>query len=165
MKRALIVAVASLALTLGVAYVATAKGSDETTLTLYGKHKEAVFLDHGASGVSQGDQKIVSWELYNAHGDRVGRYATVVTVMDVGDDRGESIWASSHDTIRLQGGELIGGGMVAYHSQAPTQVSRSPSDVQAITGGTGVYQGVWGEYTYAPAGAGRQRYVLHLHKR
>jgi hypothetical protein len=165
MKRVLIVAVVSVAMTLGVAYVASANGSDDVTLKLYGMNKEAVYLDHGTPGLSQGDQKLISWELYNAKGDRVGRYATVVTVVDIGDDHGESIWASSHDTIRLPGGEIIGGGMVAYHAQVPSQVNRSPSDVQAIVGGSGAYQGVWGEYTYGAAGAGRQVFVFHLHRR
>jgi hypothetical protein len=158
MRPVVLLALAVVAAFVAVA-PATAHRSPDITITAFARNSERKVHDLGELGASQGDVRVVTNELYNRRGQRIGRGSISCVIVEHADDPGEQVLANCTVTFRFAGGELFGGGLVdfeAFHEHA----TRPGLDVNAITGGTGVYEGVYGTATYAGG-----RTVIHLHRR
>jgi hypothetical protein len=118
---------------------------------------ESEYTDLGAKGLSLGDLRVTNVELLNAAGKRVGRVTASCAVIETGDDPGESILMNCTTAFKFAKGEILGGGVVDFES-VDGQLRPAGDDVQALTGGTGRYLGVYGTVRFN-IGEG----VLRLH--
>jgi hypothetical protein len=141
---------------------ASARSASVLTITLYGKNREGVTLDTGTAGTSLGDVRVSNRELFNKHGARVGRSTVDCVYVETGDDPGESVLANCEAVIKLPGGEIVTEGVTAYKN--PTDLTKTPHDFQAVVGGTGIYQGVWGTEEFSLVSPTVTRNVLRLHR-
>jgi hypothetical protein len=154
---AVVVAAALLA-----ASAAFAGAKPDLTFTFFGKNPEGSFVDTGTPGLSQGDVRVTNRELFNRGGQRVGRVTSTCTVVETADDPNEKVLANCLSVFRLAGGEIVTAGIDAFeHVSDPSAV---PTDVDAVVGGTGVYEGVWGTHSFRPISATTTQVVLHLHR-
>jgi hypothetical protein len=113
------------------------------TLTVLTKTREARVVDLKPQGPSHGDMRVLNAPLYNATGKKkVGRLDLFTVLTDPADKSSEKAHVvESVYTYTLPGGEISVQGMGAL----PTLTEPAPSQVDAISGGTGTYAGVRGE--------------------
>jgi hypothetical protein len=165
MKRMAVLLLVAAAASAGSFAIAatTARGQDTLTFSLYGKNLEAAFLDLGPTGVSQGDIRVVNRELFNRHGARVGRVTVTCIIVETGDDPKEHVEGNCSGTFRLAGGEIDVQGIDSF--QAVTTVHTIPANVNAVVGGTGVYQGVYGTLSFRSISPTVAENILRLHRR
>ena len=113
------------------------------TLTVLTKTREAKVVDLDPQGASQGDMRVLNAPLYNATGKKkVGRldlFAVLTDPADVSSEKAHMV--ESTYTYTLPGGEINVQGVAAL----PKLTEPAPSQVDAISGGTGKYAGVRGE--------------------
>ena len=134
--RYLVVACAALA-TAGAATAAlagstSASGTSVHTIHLVGHETQNKFLSQGGYG----DESISSGILDNAAGStQVGNFAGTLTSVN---SATPPLTISTLD-LQLQGGQITVQGFV--------DTSKSPS-VTAVTGGTGIYRGARGEFSF-----------------
>lgn len=114
----------------------------DKSLELTGKTLAAEQVDAGKPGPSLGDQQILTEDVYR-NGKRVGTSDIQCTVVRVQLPKFE---AQCLNTTSLPGGQITAQGIVTSD-----QIEQAPF-VQAVTGGTGVYEGVGGELTVDEAG-------------
>jgi hypothetical protein len=161
MKRvvvlAAVAAVALVAVTTG-----SARNNPTLTLTFTAKNLEAGIVDQPPAGVSLGDVRVINRELFDMAGERTGRLTSTCTVVETGDDPGEKELANCTAVFRLAGGEIVTSGVVAF--ERVSNLQKVPMDVQAVIGGTGVYEGVWGTHTFRQISPTATRIMLHLHR-
>jgi hypothetical protein len=114
-----------------------------STLTVLTKTREARVVDLDPQGASQGDMRILNAPLYNESGkEKVGRLDLFTVLTDPADGSSEKAnMVESTYTYTLPGGEISAQGVAAL----PTLTKPAPSQVDAISGGTGKYVGVRGE--------------------
>jgi hypothetical protein len=115
------------------------------TLTVVGKTPENKVLDIGAQGTSQGDIRVTNAPLYDESGkERIGRFDLFCAITDPADEPSEKAhMAQCTKTFTLPGGQITVQGVEAY----PNLSGLSPG-VNAISGGTGKYEGVRGEQRF-----------------
>jgi hypothetical protein len=150
-----LVAAALLALSLAAAAQPSgaASSSSAKILQLAAVTIQSTTLDLGAPGLSQGDQSIVTRELF-LDGQKVGTSHLVSTVtLAAGPDSQSQAVA----TFALPAGQLTAQGLVT--------ASQTANRVAAITGGTGAYRQVGGYATVTrtgPATAGITLFIRDL---
>jgi hypothetical protein len=112
--------------------------------------REARVVDLGPQGASHGDMRVVNAPLYNASGtERIGRFDLFCVTTDPADEPNEKAnMAECTYTFTLPGGEISVQGVQAY----PKLPELPPGGVDAISGGTGKYTGVRGEYRFETRG-------------
>ena len=118
--------------------------SDEgRTLTILTKTREARVVDLGPQGASHGDMRVLNAPLYNATArKKVGRLDLFTVLTDPADESSEKAHiVESTYTYTLPGGEISIQGIGAL----PALTEPAPSQVDAISRGTGKYSGVRGE--------------------
>jgi hypothetical protein len=107
------------------------------------------FVDVGARGLSAGDENVVSSDLLDRRGKRVGRADIVCTITGAGTRLG----GICNGVLTLRGGQLVG----TFAFGASGAASR-----QAIVGGTGAYAGARGEALVADGPHGTDVIVVEL---
>jgi hypothetical protein len=159
--RILLVALAVVGMALGIIAVLGAVGSASPnntddhrndrgrTLTVVGKNPENKVLDLGAQGPTQGDIRIANARIYDESGkERIGRFDLFCAITDPADEPSEKAhMAQCTKTFTLPGGQISVEGVEAY----PNLSGLAPG-VNAISGGTGKYQGVGGEQRFEVRG-------------
>ena len=113
------------------------------TLTVLTKSRDARVVDLGPQGPTHGDMRVVNAPLYNESGKKkVGRLDLYCVTTDPADESSEKAnMVESTYTYTLPGGEISVQGVGAL----PKLTEPAPSQVDAISGGTGKYAGVRGE--------------------
>jgi hypothetical protein len=111
------------------------------TIHLEAHEKQHVFLDLGPHGPSLGDEEIFAGILDNATGTRpVGIFAGTLTSV------------SSNDVLNVATVDLqLKGGQITVQGLADFTQSRI---VHAVTGGTGIYRGARGEFSFTSSSPG-----------
>jgi hypothetical protein len=134
-------AVLALALVAAVALPSRAAStSSAKTLRLAAVTVQATTLDLGAAGPSQGDESIVTRELF-LNGQKVGTSHLVATVTLVA---GADSQSQAVATFSLPDGQLSAQGLAT--------ASQTANRVAAITGGTGAYRQAGGQVTVTRSG-------------
>ncbi|MGV9346932.1 allene oxide cyclase barrel-like domain-containing protein [Streptomyces spiralis] len=117
---------------------------------LVGKQTQYEEIDLGKKGVSLGDERVVTEDLYR-DGKKVGDHGVVCTYVRV-----EPGLLQCLGTFSLPEGQLAGQALL--HLPAPQSVDL------AITGGTGAYSNARGYITTAPAGTTERHLSVHLER-
>ena len=117
-----------------------ASSSGAKTLQLAAVTIQSTTLDLGAAGLSQGDQSIVTRELF-LDGSKVGtsHLVTTVTLVAGADSQSQTV-----ATFSLPDGQLTAQGLVT--------ASQTTNRLAAITGGTGAYRQAGGQVTVTRTG-------------
>jgi hypothetical protein len=125
--------------------------SGERTFVLVTRQPEVQVLDFPPSGLSEGDTRVFNLAVYNAHNTRqVGRLDGSCQVTDPPDEAGETrIVTQCVKTFVLTGGSITVQGDATF----ATLTNYPYPAVQAITGGTGAYQGARGQVDLVAQGA------------
>jgi hypothetical protein len=121
-------------------------------LTLTGKTLANEQIDVGKPGPSLGDMNVITEDVYRK-GKRVGTSDIACTVVRI---QRPKLAAQCHNTTTLPGGQITAQGIVTSD-----QIEQAPF-VQAITGGTGAYEGAEGELTVDEAGDGPATLTFEL---
>jgi hypothetical protein len=138
--KPLILAVLAAALLAAVALPSRAASSSARTLRLAAVTVQATTLDLGAAGPSQGDESILTRELF-LDGNKVGTAQLVATVtLAAGPDTQSQTVA----TFSLPDGQLTAQGLVT--------AAQTANRLAAITGGTGAYRQAGGYVTVTRTG-------------
>jgi hypothetical protein len=124
----------------------------DRTLTLTGKTLAVEQVDEGKPGPSLGDRQILTEDVYR-NGKRIGASDIECTVVRV---EAPKFAAQCSNTTSLPGGQITAQGIVTSD-----QIEQAPF-VQAVTGGTGAYEGVGGELTVDEAGDGPAKLTFEL---
>jgi hypothetical protein len=136
-----VAAAALLALVAAAALPARAASSSSgKTLRLAAVTVQSTTLDLGAAGLSQGDESILTRELF-LDGNKVGtsHLASTVTLVAAADSQSQTVASFS-----LPDGQLTAQGLVT--------ASQTADRLAAITGGTGAYRQAGGEVTVTRTG-------------
>jgi hypothetical protein len=133
-------ALLALGLVAAVALPSRAASSSAKTLQLAAVTIQATTLDLGAAGLSQGDESILTRELF-LNGQKVGTAHLVATVTLVAGADSQSQAAA---TFSLPDGQLSAQGLVT--------AAQTANRVAAITGGTGAYRQAGGQVTVTRTG-------------
>jgi hypothetical protein len=105
-----------------------------TVIHLIGSEKNTQFLNRG-KGSGLGDEVVFSGSLqYPGSETVVGQFGGTLTAITPGDE-----WLQADLTIQLPDGQIAVQGLLDF---------AKPPYVHAITGGTGTYDGVGGEFTF-----------------
>jgi hypothetical protein len=142
--RTLLAALLALAV-LGAALIASSSSQAShggKTLTLTGKTVAAEQVDAGAPGPSLGDRQILTEDVYR-NGKRIGTSDIECTIVRV---QMPKFAVQCLNTTSLPGGQITAQGVVTSD-----QLEKTPFQ-QAVTGGTGSYEGVTGQLTVDEAG-------------
>ena len=121
-------------------------------LTLTGKTLANEQIDVGKPGPSLGDMNVITEDVYRK-GKRVGTSDIACTVVRI---QMPKFAAQCHATTTLPGGQITTQGIVTSD-----QIEQAPF-VQAVTGGTGAYEGATGELTVDEAGDGPATLTFEL---
>jgi hypothetical protein len=133
-------ALLALGLVGAVALPSRAASSGAKTLQLAAVTIQSTTLDLGAAGLSQGDQSILTRELF-LDGSKVGTSHLVSTVTLVA---GADTQSQTLATFSLPDGQLTAQGLVTAYQTA--------NRLAAITGGTGAYRQAGGQVTVTRTG-------------
>lgn len=117
---------------------------------LVGKQTQYEEVDLGKKGVSLGDERVVTEDLYR-DGKKVGDHGVVCTYVRVDPGLLQCL-----GTFSLPEGQLAGQALL--HLPAPQSVDL------AITGGTGAYHNARGYITTVPAGTTERHLSVHLER-
>jgi hypothetical protein len=119
------------------------------TLTVVGKTPEINVVDLGAQGPTQGDLIVTNSRLYNESGkETIGHVDLYCVITDPADEPSEKAHMTEcTKTFTLPGGQISVQGVEAH----PNLSELSPG-VNAISGGTGKYEGVGGEQSFEVRG-------------
>ncbi len=125
------------------AVLASSDTQKDSTLTVLVKTREVRVVDLGPRGPTHGDLRVTNAPLLNAAGTKViGRLDSLCVLTDPKDEPGETAHMTEcMVTFSLPGGEITVQGVRAYS----TLSGLSPQWVNAVTGGTGAYEGVKGQ--------------------
>jgi hypothetical protein len=140
MNRFLLIAAALVAAAL-IASPTQASHKDRV-LTLTGKTLANEQVDVGKPGPSLGDINVITEDVYR-NGKRVGTSDITCTVVRI---QMPKFAAECFNTTTLPGGQITAQGIVTSD-----QIEQAPFE-QAVTGGTGAYEGVGGVLTVDEAG-------------
>ena len=155
-KHALVVAVAALAIVvvaLGYAAVpSAASGSSKPAVTrIHVIERELLhrLIDQGKHGMSPGDKVVITSDMLSARGTLIGRADFDCTVTGAGRHSG----GVCQGVVTLPGGQLTG------------QFGVGPSgetEKQAITGGSGKYEGARGQFIIGEAKGAEEHVTIEL---
>jgi len=153
LRRPAVVSLALAALTLAPAATAaarpasgsaphsTANGGAARTIHLVAHERHHAFLDQGPHGPGLGDESIFAGVLNDASDTaRVGSFGGTLTSLSVDD----SVFAAAVD-LRLAGGQIVVQGIFD---------ASAARIVHAITGGTGIYRGARGQFSFTEPASG-----------
>jgi hypothetical protein len=143
MNRLILIAAALVAAAL-IASPTQASSHKDKALTLTGKTLANEQIDVGEPGPSLGDMNVITEDVYR-DGKRVGTSDISCTVVRI---QMPKFAAQCFNTTTLPGGQITAQGIVTSD-----QIEQVPFQ-QAVTGGTGAYQGVTGQLTVDEAGDG-----------
>jgi hypothetical protein len=141
--RIIVVALAALAVMAAAIIASPSEAShQDRLLVLEGKTLAVEQIDEGEPGPSLGDQQVMTEDVYRG-GKRVGTSDIDCTVVRV---QLPKFAVQCFNTTSLPGGQITAQGIVTSEQleQVPFQ--------QAVTGGTGAYEGVRGQLTVDEAG-------------
>jgi hypothetical protein len=149
--------VTGLAVALSLAYGAASfadgppagNGQPVTRINLSERELQVRNIDQGKHGISQGDGIVIMSEMLDANRHRVGRADFVCTVTGSGRNKG----GLCQGAITLADGQLTG--QFAFGASGF-------SSNQAITGGTGSYEGARGQFVLAEGKDGLESVVVEL---
>jgi hypothetical protein len=116
--------------------------SKDKVLTLTGETLATEQVDTGKPGPSLGDMQIITEDVFR-NGKRVGTSDTQCTIVRIDLPK---FAAQCLNTTSLPGGQIAAQGVVTSD-----QIEQVPFQ-QAVTGGTGAYQGIGGQLTVDEAG-------------
>jgi hypothetical protein len=139
-RTGLAAALVAVALVAAVALPSRAASTSARTLRLAAVTVQATTLDLGAPGPSQGDESILTRELF-LDGQKVGTSHLVATVTLVA---GADTQSQAVASFSLPDGQLTAQGLVT--------ASQTANRVAAITGGTGAYRQAGGQVTVTRTG-------------
>jgi len=114
----------------------------DRTFTLTGKTLASEQIDVGKPGPSLGDMNVITEDVYR-DGKRIGTSDIQCTVVRI---QGPKFAAQCFNTASLPGGQITSQGVVTSD-----EIEQVPF-TQAVTGGTGAYEGVTGQLTVDEAG-------------
>lgn len=127
------------------------------TIRVILKNREIGLVDLAPTGASQGDLRITHAPLYNREETKkVGHFEAVCTVTRVRPD--ESQVTQCNYTVRFAGGEIA----LQTVNSRPALSTVTPSDVAAVTGGTGIFQNSRGELHLLVPHGDKRLLVFHL---
>jgi hypothetical protein len=145
---------AVLALGLAGSALAQDKHDGNHDLVLKGKVLAVKQIDLGDPGLSQGDQQIITMDVFQG-AKRVGESHVVCTMVRV-DAATHAFTGQCDNVTSLPGGDIASSGLVTSAQEETTPFT------QAITGGTGAYQRVQGQLTVDEAGPQPATLTFHL---
>jgi hypothetical protein len=122
------------------------------TFTLTGKTLASEQVDVGKPGPSLGDMNVITEDVYK-NGKRVGTSDIQCTVVRI---VAPKFSAQCFNTTTLPGGQITAQGIVTSD-----EIEKVPFK-QAVTGGTGAYEGVRGQLTVDEAGDKPAEFTFEL---
>jgi hypothetical protein len=149
-----IVAAAVAALTLTSLSPASAHKATSHRFTLTTKTLDEALVDVGKPGLSLGDANVLTEDVHR-DGDRIGTADINCTIVRV-DPVTHSFAAQCLNTTAIPGGQITTHGYVTSD-----EIEKVPFQ-QAITGGTGAYEGARGQLTVDEAGDGPAHLMFEL---
>jgi hypothetical protein len=151
-----IVAAAAAALTLTSLSPASAHKPKSHVLKITTKTLDVANVDVGAKGLSLGDSNVITEDVYR-DGKRVGTSDITCTIVRL-DLPAHFFRVQCLNTLSLPGGQITSQGIVTSD-----EIEKVPFR-QAVTGGTGAYEGVRGQQTVDEAGDGPAHFTYELTK-
>jgi hypothetical protein len=150
----LLAVVAVLAAALIAAPSQASHHSRSEVFTVTGKTVDEAQIDVGRPGPSLGDSNVITEDVYRG-GKRVGTSDITCTIVRL-DLPAHFFRVQCLNTLSLPGGQITSQGIVTSD-----EIEKVPFR-QAVTGGTGAYEGVRGEQTVDEAGDGPAHFTFEL---
>jgi len=126
-----------------------ANGQPVTRMSLFERELQVRNIDQGKRGISQGDGIVIMSEMLDANRHHVGRADFVCTVTGSGRNKG----GVCQGAVTLADGQLTGQWAFGASGWSSTQ---------AITGGTGKYEGARGQFVLADGKDGLESVTVEL---
>jgi allene oxide cyclase-like protein len=161
-KLALAAAAVAVLAMIVAASLAPPAGSITTgrTIRVLLKNRQVSTVDLAPRGVSQGDLRVTHAPLYNPRETkRIGTFDAVCFVTKPARTEDQSQITQCDYTIKLARGEIS----LQTINSRPALGEVTPSDVAAVTGGTGPYQNARGELHLPRPRGPQQKRLLTLH--
>lgn len=117
------------------------------------REAQVSFLDRGPKGLSPGDERLVTSTILTPAKKPIGQAVFVCTIAGAGKG---TYTGACHGGLILPGGEITG--EFAF-SQA---TDSAPAVLQSVTGGTGAYRGVRGQFVVQQVDAALTPFVIEL---
>jgi hypothetical protein len=124
----------------------------DQTFTLTGKQVASEQVDVGEPGPSLGDMNVITEDVYK-NGKRVGTSDIQCSIVRL---QLPKFSVQCFNTTTLPGGQITAQGIVTSD-----EIEKVPFK-QAVTGGTGAYEGVGGQLTVDEAGDGPAEFTFEL---